>query len=151
MTRIAGTLVVKTSCCGALYSKTSFASVNFSAQEYWTDGRSVMSLFPNDGGLRRCNCGTYFLLHECEVVQSLPNRPYRPRAPKGWQNTKDNWWRRFWGKPNLGDYLLNYDIRSDKEIETEELGKPPCSVTVSESNLSDVIEMSKGNVLSQTI
>lgn len=51
-------------CCGAKYSLPSYSSINFSAQEYWSDGWREGSLFPNDEGLRKCNCGRYILLDE---------------------------------------------------------------------------------------
>lgn len=62
MTSIRGFNLIATKCCGAVYSTARYASVNFSAMEYWTDGARVHSLMPTDGGLRRCRCGTYFLL-----------------------------------------------------------------------------------------
>ena len=68
MTRIAGTSIIKAPCCGALYSATAFASINFTASEHWTDGASENSLSQYDGGLRRCTCGGYFLSGYAERV-----------------------------------------------------------------------------------
>ena len=101
MTRMAGSIVFRTNCCGALYRRQAYASINLSAQEYWTDGKRVNSLFPNDGGLRQCQCGTFFLQHECDKLYDLPKEKYKPRAPKGWQRTKDTWglWRKSVLKP----------------------------------------------------
>ena len=58
MTRISGTNIVKAPCCGALYSTTAFASINFMASEHWTDGATENSLSQSDGGLRRCHTWT---------------------------------------------------------------------------------------------
>ena len=143
---MAGSIVFRTNCCGALYRRQAYASINLSAQEYWTDGKRVNSLFPNDGGLRQCQCGTFFLQHECDKLYDLPKEKYKPRAPKGWQRTKDTWWRRFWGKPSLGDYLANYDIRTDEEIEAAESAKPPWPSSVKEEDLPLVIDSAAGNV-----
>lgn len=62
MTSTSGFNLIATKCCGAVYSTPKYASVNTSAYEYWTDGARLHSLMPTDGGLRRCRCGTYFLL-----------------------------------------------------------------------------------------
>jgi hypothetical protein len=72
MTRIAGTNIIKAPCCGALYSTTAFASINFMASEHWTDGATENSLSQSDGGLRRCTCGGYFLSGYAERVGFIP-------------------------------------------------------------------------------
>ena len=72
MTRTAGTNIIKAPCCGALYSTTAFASINFMASEHWTDGATENSLSQSDGGLRRCTCGGYFLSGYAERVGFIP-------------------------------------------------------------------------------
>ena len=72
MTRISGTNIVKAPCCGAFYSTTAFASINFMASEHWTDGATENSLSQSDGGLRRCTCGGYFLSGYAERVGFIP-------------------------------------------------------------------------------
>ena len=72
MTRIVGTNIIKAPCCGALYSTTAFASINFMASEHWTDGATENSLSQSDGGLRRCACGGYFLSGYAERVGFIP-------------------------------------------------------------------------------
>jgi len=72
MTRTAGTNIIKAPCCGALYSTTAFASINFMASEHWTDGATENSLSQSDGGLRRCTCGGYFLSGCAERVGFIP-------------------------------------------------------------------------------
>ena len=145
MTRITGTQIIETPCCRAQYSTPAYGSINLTAHEYWTDGRRVGSLFGGDGGLRRCVCGQYFLLHMCDHIRTIPKSTYKPRAPKGWQNTKSNWWSRFWGKPTVGDYLLNYDIRTDEEVKAAEDEIPPLTSYVADADMPDVIEKSSEN------
>jgi hypothetical protein len=65
MTRIAGFELVASPCCQMLYAKARYSSVNFSSSAFWTDGKRENSLMPNDGGLRKCQCGTFFVLSEC--------------------------------------------------------------------------------------
>lgn len=72
MTRISGINIIKAPCCGALYSTTAFASINFMASEHWTDGQDENSLSQSDGGLRRCKCGSYFLSGYAERVGFIP-------------------------------------------------------------------------------
>jgi hypothetical protein len=65
MTRIAGYELIGSPCCRTIYAKARFSSVNFSSSAFWTDGRRENSLMPNDGGMRKCKCGKYFLLSDC--------------------------------------------------------------------------------------
>ena len=64
MTQINGVRISATPCCGARYAQPRYASMNFSAWEYWTDGWREGSLMPNDDGLRRCRCGRFLLAWE---------------------------------------------------------------------------------------
>jgi hypothetical protein len=61
MTRSSGWLVSGAPCCGARYSTRRYRSINFMSSALWTDGYREHSLMPNDHGLRRCKCGTFFL------------------------------------------------------------------------------------------
>lgn len=71
MTRIVGHQVIKAPCCGVRLSTTAFASLNSMANEYWTDGRVAGNLSPTDGGLRRCICGSFFLISKCEFCELI--------------------------------------------------------------------------------
>ena len=68
MTRIRGYELIGSPCCRTIYAKARFSSVNFSSGAFWTDGRRENSLMPNDGGLRKCKCGTYFLMSDCTAT-----------------------------------------------------------------------------------
>ena len=68
MTRIAGYELIASPCCRKIYAQARFSSVNFSASEFWTDGKRENSLMPNDGGLRKCECGTFFMMSECTTT-----------------------------------------------------------------------------------
>lgn len=64
MTRVNGCNVIATRCCGAKYQTPRYSSINMMAQEYWTDGYRLYSLFGLDGGLRKCVCGKLYLLNQ---------------------------------------------------------------------------------------
>ena len=68
MTRIAGYELIASPCCRKIYAQARFSSVNFSASAFWTDGKRENSLMPNDGGLRKCECGTFFMMSECTTT-----------------------------------------------------------------------------------
>ena len=146
MTRITGSHVIQTPCCGAQYRTPAYGSINLSAQEYWTDGTRVGSLFGGDGGLRQCQCGAYYLLHMCDHIRTIREASIKPKAPKGWQGTKDNWWSRLWGKPTLSDYLLNYDIRTEEEIQASDKHMPPMTQHVDDKDLVNVIQKCRGEL-----
>jgi hypothetical protein len=68
MTSISGYRVMASPCCGSRFVAPRYASMNYSAHEYWTDGQCVQSLAPTDGGLRQCECDAYFLLRNAKEV-----------------------------------------------------------------------------------
>lgn len=65
MTSISGYELIATPCCKKVYATPRFASVNFTSSAFWTDGKRENSLMPNDGGLRKCSCNSFFTLREC--------------------------------------------------------------------------------------
>lgn len=83
MTRISGVRVVAAPCCGARYAQPRYASMNFMAREYWTDGWREVSLMPNDAGLRRCRCGEFLLLgHLLEISTAAESQlPFIDSVP----------------------------------------------------------------------
>lgn len=70
VTRVSGVRIVAAPCCGAHYAQPRYASMNFSAREYWTDGWREASLMPNDAGLRRCRCGRFITLGDLVEISS---------------------------------------------------------------------------------
>lgn len=65
-----------------------YASINFSANENWTDGKAIGVLFNKDGQLRKCLCGKPFFLRDALTgvvikhgdpilsAESIPSAPY---------------------------------------------------------------------------
>jgi len=139
MTRILGKNIMRNPCCGAFICSQAYGSINLMAQEHWTDGRTVHGLMSQDGGIRICKCGHFYLLNECEHVMTLPKE--KPRAPEGWQKSKNNWWTRFLGKPTIEEIIRQYDTRSKSEIDDEKL-KFPDAVHVADASMPDVIKQS---------
>ncbi|MBF6631204.1 MAG: hypothetical protein ITG01_08665 [Comamonas sp.] len=84
MTRVAGFQQLRVPCCGQVYIKPNYLSMNFMASEHWTDGLRTASLMPNETGLRRCQCGQFLLMHDTEflgLVESAENLTHLP-CPK---------------------------------------------------------------------
>jgi len=62
MTRFDGYRLLACPLCHTVHAKASLVSFNLMAQENWSDGRSVHSLFDHRQGLRRCTgCEDFFL------------------------------------------------------------------------------------------
>ena len=142
MTRITGKHVKKTPCCGTFIGSQAYGSINMMAHEHWTDGRTVHGLMTQDGGIRICKCGQFYLLNECKHVMTLPKE--KPRAPNGWQRTKDNWWTRFFGKPTIEEIILHYDTRSQSEIDEEKM-KTPDALHVADESMPEIFKQSKAS------
>ena len=137
MTSVSGRNVVAAPCCQTLYTTPAYRSINLSASEFWTDGQRVHGLYPNDGGLRSCNCGAYFLLKDAEKVDFIPEA--KPIAPEGWANIKSTWWTRFRGKQTKEQVMVFYDTRPLEVIKSETKAVPPHTQFVKDQELDQVI------------
>ena len=84
MTRISGHTLITSPCCKSPYKVVEYASMNFSAYAYWTDGAKDGGLMPNDGGLRVCRCGTAFLLRDAIrlEIEASPDTLFPPKHHK---------------------------------------------------------------------
>ncbi|MEN9316753.1 MAG: hypothetical protein RIS35_3146 [Pseudomonadota bacterium] len=83
MTRVVGVNIVAAPCCGARYQTSRYASMNFHAFEYWTDGWQDSLYKPNDPGLRRCRCGRFLLMGELMHLETAETSdlPHIDRVP----------------------------------------------------------------------
>lgn len=68
MTSISGYYVVQAPCCGTLYSKTAYASINMMNWQRWTDGYESGPLYSSPEGVCYCRCGQFFLTKDAEQV-----------------------------------------------------------------------------------
>lgn len=144
MTRISGTDIIKSPCCGALMSTPAYSSINFMAWEYWTDGWTDGRLAPAGDGLRRCVCGRCFLVYEAERVRKIWSP--KPLAPSGWESRKDNWWTRLMGRETREQILERYDTRPAAEIDAEQRSIPPSPKYVNDSDLYALITAGLSNL-----
>lgn len=81
MTRVAGYRQLRVPCCGKVYIQPNYLSMNFMADEHWTDGWRSVPLMPNDTGLRRCHCGHFLLIWAAErlgLVENAEGLPFLP-------------------------------------------------------------------------
>ena len=82
MSSVSGYSIIKTKCCGSLFTTPRYSSINWSAKEYWTDGRRVAGHPLSDGDLRLCTCGRLYLLHQAEHV-GIVAEPLPPKLSNG--------------------------------------------------------------------
>jgi hypothetical protein len=68
MTRITAYTTIVTKCCRQMFATPKYGSINLSALAYWTDGYNEGSLFSIGGGLRKCNCGSFYLLKDAIFI-----------------------------------------------------------------------------------
>lgn len=136
MTRVTGTQIVKTPCCGAFVSTAAYGSINLMAYEYWTDGQNVGSLSPQDGGLRRCTCDQYYLLRECQHALTIPVQ--RQSQLTSTKKSVNSWWRRF---------FQSRTREAPRQAVPFERGQPsfPAALFVPEAELPTVIAKSVNN------
>lgn len=138
MTRISGARLILAPCCGKLFLKPAYSSINFTAHENWTDGKVVGGLLNNGDGLRRCECGEVFLLSDAKQVGAIPKD--KPQAPDDWQRKSSSWWYRLWGFPTTEQIIKDYDIRSDEEIAAAQANTPASPNYVRDDELKALLE-----------
>lgn len=136
MTRIVGHQVIKTLCCGVRLSTTAFASINFIANEYWTDGRVAGNLYPTDGGLRRCICGSFFLISKCELCELIRKKELFSPATRNQQI--EAWLRKQDGESTSEAMERLFGFR--REITIEAISIPPIAEHVSDAELPELLE-----------
>jgi len=78
MTIVSGHKVIASPCCRTSYRIPQYSSMNLSAYGYWTDGEKESGLYPVGNGLRKCQCGSYYLLRDaisvdCPDASDVPN------------------------------------------------------------------------------
>ena len=149
MTSCNGYRVIKSPCCGNSYASPSYMSINYSCREYWTDGRAINSLAPQDGGLLKCKCGSYFLYRQAESGPVIHNP--LPLPPDDWES-EDVWEGCLQAGRSRRDYLLaKYDFRSESEREKERLARPPDEIIVQDAELIDLLESDCSNADTLTV
>ncbi len=133
MSRIIGKQVIKAVCCGTKLSIDAYGSINSMMQEIWTDGKIFGSLYPTDGGLRRCICGQYFLLSEseyCEIIRSinLLDSPSYEKRIESWLS-----------KEKIQTQLGRNYINQKEENIIKKNFIPPVAQIISDKNLYEII------------
>jgi hypothetical protein len=76
MTSVSGYYLVKAPCCGTLYSKPAYSSINMMDWKRWSDGLEGGSLYSNPKGVCKCICGDLFLTKDT-VEEDLVRLNYR--------------------------------------------------------------------------
>jgi len=79
MTIVKGHQVIASPCCRTSYRIPQYLSMNLSAYGYWTDGEKESGLYPVGDGLRKCQCGSYYLLRDAISVD-VPDASGVPNA-----------------------------------------------------------------------
>lgn len=145
MTTVTGYQVFRTPCCSKVYKTLRYGSINLSAAEIWTDGRTVNGLHPQDWGLRQCACDSYYLINQCDHLHIIEQR--KPLAPPYWAKGSNNWWwKNVLGRHTREYYEKYYDTRPVELIEAENKTTPPNALHVDDQHLEKVITNGEGDL-----
>ncbi len=107
------------------------------ANEHWTDGRAVGSLSPTDGGLRRCTCGSYFLLSQSESLELIRKKEPVREITRSLQI--EAWLRRKSGETTTQAMERLFGVRQVTAIEAIQIPIPPVAERVSDSELPELL------------
>lgn len=137
MTSTKGFHIIQSPCCKTHLTTVAYASLNFSASEYWTDGGTVNSLAPTHEGLCCCPCGSFFHLSNAPRVGFLPRS--KQIAPPGWEALKIPDYLLKKGQRNLDAVLETFDTRQAEIIEDEARAQPPRVEFATDDRLAEII------------
>jgi hypothetical protein len=146
MTSVSGYSLVIAPCCLAAYTTPQYASINLTAKEYWSDGYKEAALYVEDGGLRKCGCGVFYLLRDAKRLDEEPE-PDIPQAqrlePKdihqAIQSTSkpiELWARRLYWRHLNHEYRATYRARMDA---ADQCGNRPGTGSSSRSRWTELV------------
>lgn len=107
------------------------------ANEHWTDGRAVGSLSPTDGGLRRCTCGSYFLLSQSEALELIRKKEPVREVTRSLQI--EAWLRRKSEETTTQAMERLFGVRQETAIEAIPIPIPPAAERVNDSELTQLL------------
>lgn len=126
MTVVRGHTIIVCPCCGTSYRTPQYSSISLMAFGYWTDGEMDDAVSSVNDGLRKCQCGSYYLLRDAVRVDfsgasgvpnaqrvnpsDLPEAIRRASSPLVELAARRNYWR------HLNDaYRTLYRAHRDSE------------------------------------
>jgi hypothetical protein len=136
MTRLGGSEIFSTPCCGAFVSSPLFDSLNFTAREHWTDGRSVDGL-AHDNGINKCSCGSFFLLSQAESVGVI-RKPIQYKQAT-WDLKIEAWLRKKKGESTQIAMERLFRVRPKDYVEQPEIQIPPQALHLDDSELASLL------------
>ena len=136
MTIVGGNEIFSTPCCGEFVSSPLFDSLNFTAREHWTDGRSVDGLAP-DTDIKKCSCGSVFLLSQAESVGVI-RKPIQYKIAS-WDLKLEAWLRKKNGETTQKAMERLFRVRPKDCVEQPEIQIPPPAKHLDDSKLSSLL------------
>jgi hypothetical protein len=133
MTRLGGSEIFSTPCCGAFVSSPIFDSLNFTSREHWTDGRSVDGLVP-DTDIKKCSCGSVFLLSQAESVGVIRKSIQYKEA--SWDLKLEAWLRKKKEETTQKAMERLFRVRPKDCVEQPEIQIPPPAKHLDDSELA---------------
>ncbi len=144
MTRISEYSILFTPCCGISFALPPFYPINFQHSARWTDGHVENGLPPDDGDLKKCRCGSCFLLSQA-IPAGVVHRPIEYRE-ETWDLKLEAWLRKKKSETTQEAMERLFRVRPKNVISVPRVEIPPFAKRLEDGELRNVIESDSSDI-----
>jgi hypothetical protein len=131
-------------CCDFLYSAAPFYPLPSIKPNRWTDGHVEIGLAPDDGGLKKCQCGSWFLQSQAMPAGAI-HKPIEYRE-ETWDLRLEAWLRKGKGETTQEAMERLFRVRPKDVVSVPPVEIPPFAARLEDSELVNVIETDSSDI-----
>jgi hypothetical protein len=144
MSRVTSYQLINTNCCHSKYSLLPFYPLPSANQNRWTDGHVEIGLAPDDGDLKKCQCGSWFLQSQATPAGVI-HKPIEYRE-ETWDLKLEAWLRKGKGETTQEAMERLFRVRPKDVISAPPVEIPPFAMRLRDSELVNVIESDSSDI-----
>jgi hypothetical protein len=144
MSRITSYQLINTNCCHSKYSILPFYPLHSTNQNRWTDGHVEVGLAPDDGDLKKCQCGSWFLQSQA-MPAGVIHKPIEYRE-ETWDLKLEAWLRKKKSETTQEAMERLFRVRPKNFISVPSVEIPPFAKRLEDGELINVIESDSSDI-----
>ena len=144
MSRITSYQLISTNCCHSKYSLLPFYPLPSTNQNRWTDGHVEIGLAPDDGDLKKCRCGSWFLESQA-MPAGVIHKPIDYREAT-WDIKLEAWLRKEKGETIQEAMQRLFRVRPKDVISVPPFEIPPFAKRLEDEELINFIESDTSDI-----
>lgn len=136
--------LINTNCCHSKYSLLPFYPLPSTNQNRWTDGYVEVGLAPDDGDLKKCKCGSWFLESQAMSAGEI-HKPIEYRE-ETWDLKLEAWLRKGKGETTQEAMERLFRVRPKDVMPILPVQIPPIAKRLEDEELINVIESDSSDI-----